>query len=437
MNEEIREWLTEQLKEGLHRVLQVGEVITDYFGEELVDVQIPDLNHCLDTLFAETTLQSALSRTTVCVSSDDDNTMVIGEGSGKITVPKEKWENDREKLILTQKIDTIYYNAMLPSVRRIISSDMSRRYDIIVRFPKVTVTNENDKSIEITELYAKIVINFLGKMAEDFTMIRAEYTAAQYLSHYAHSHLPGTGVEWQYPCLGSGPIGSTITHLRNNFDLDMWGLFCYELSKYVTVESLAGVPYRRLEEVGTTEGEAMVNYPRHCVGTWNAIVRRFTKYYIRHYDFPVAYSDGNYVLGCHPTDFLVEISRHFISWINRAAYIRGIIRVRISLARLLDDGTLVKYIIKDKSVMTVRRHYSFNSMTRLQGRELFLFKGEWVKMNFTDLATPSEGNVVILLNTDIVSDIITGALRIINYNYGHEDCNQDTKDTPYKRHIYI
>lgn len=60
------------------------------------------------------------------------------------------------------------------------------RINILVRFPKVRVTNENDKYIDIWELYAKVTITYSGTMRGDFRLNRSEYDLFQLRNGYMH-----------------------------------------------------------------------------------------------------------------------------------------------------------------------------------------------------------------------------------------------------------
>ena len=56
--------------------------------------------------------------------------------------------------------------------------------NIIVHFPKVTVTNEYNRSVDITHLWVKVPLNSNGTIANIFCMVRSEYTYQQFVSGY-------------------------------------------------------------------------------------------------------------------------------------------------------------------------------------------------------------------------------------------------------------
>lgn len=134
-------------------------------------------------------------------------------------------------------------------------TDFDKRV-ILVWFPEVTVTNEKDESINITDLYARIRLsNPEGLMVGVFECTRGSYLMSQTCSNYLHSHalhIPRENHAYSQMCLGSGPIQRTCSLLAADYDLDRWRLFCYELDKYVTVESETGIPYHHLNQVSNS-----------------------------------------------------------------------------------------------------------------------------------------------------------------------------------------
>src|SRR5690606_32405089 len=139
------------------------------------------------------------------------------------------------------------------------------------RFAKATVTNEDDKSVDIDKLYVLVPINGNGTLKRNFSMVRSSYPIIQWLSGYSHSHLPSLSINstphFAYPCLVDGPNGPTQDNLKDEYNIDMWWLFAFELEKYVTQESLLGVPYIKLESIGrSSEATEIKLYYRDALG---------------------------------------------------------------------------------------------------------------------------------------------------------------------------
>jgi len=433
MIEEVQSWLSQLLEEQTKNAREVGEVFTDYFGENLVDVSIPTVDQFVQS-------NNGLRLGSILpVDVNEDR-----EGNLTITVDGKHFSR-KEWDILSLKpafesLDETYFEIAKPGLQRRLTRFLESVYShIIIRFPHVTVTNENDASIDITELYAKVTITADGRLSNDFRLFRAEYTVAQYLSGYAHSHLPCTELAWQHPCLGSGPIRTTQNSLKHTFDLDRWGLFCYELSKYVTVESISGVPYKRLEDVGISTG-SLVGYPYlrlSSLSSYSTTLRNFSAYYVRTQPIEVAFVNGTYQIGCDPIDFLVNLTRCFIEWYNKRTVFSRLSR-KFDVAGLKNNNILVDYVIQNKQLYWPGRRSDSRNLHRLQGTELFQFKGQMVRLNFLDLESDhTELSVVTLLNHDYACALMSHISKVMNYKYGHQENNTNSENTSNKKHCIL
>ena len=341
-------------------------------------------------------------------------------------ITEEQYNLSKDKS-LKELVDTLPKDTLKEIIKLYIDG-VDCRIEIFIRFPKVTVTNEYDKSIDITELYAKVTISPLGKLLGYFNLQRAEYTLAQWIAGYSHSHMPGRALGWQDPCLGRGPINQTCGRLWREFDPDVWGLFCYELSKYGTVESIEGGPYRRLESVGKN-----TNIERNCIFTSNSwyngilynriIVEKFFIYYLKNYKLEIKYVNGSYLIGEHSVDFWVKVSKAFIKWYNEeySSY-----RLNYPLVKLLREGLIGKYIVDGNIVYKPISTDELDHINNIQGSDLFVFKGEMVKLNIINNFNNIENNISYLLNPTIVSKYLTIILNIINY-YGEETKGEATE----------
>lgn len=428
MNQELKEWLTTIINEKETNAIQVGEVISDYFGEELVDVQIPDIDETINRVLHDLPIQNLV----ILEDSNEDIVTLTDYEDNPVIIPRQEYLDNRSKCVLDDNIDSLYIPLVKRNIERTIVHFLNDLYiPIIIRFPRVRVTNENDKFIDITELYAKVNIKSDGRLAEFFTLMRTEYTMIQWESHYSHSHMPSTDFRWQSPCLGSGPIRTTQESLYNSFNLDIWGLFCYELSKYVTVESLAGVPYRRLENVGNGNNldyvynQTIFNPPMYR--RINTILLAFYDYFIREFNFPLSFINGAYVLGDSVLNFALHVTDLFANWYNKEASMR---HYTITLEEFKIRNLLEEVIIRDGKIYSPRRENRVSRVPEMQGRELFEFKGKMVTANFTGEPEQDDANnTVLLLSGNIISFLISRILRIINYKYGEYQDNSNSGDS--------
>lgn len=327
---------------------------------------------------------------------------------------------------------------------------------IFVKWDTVKVTNEYNESITIKDLYAKIAIRSSdGTMTSEGVMLtRRTYTQEQWNSGYSHSHLPRFisrtyRGEFNYPCLGSGPILTTSHSLKGEFNLDLWGLFVYELDKYIRVESVEGVPYIRLNQV--TGGHNIIDldniFPRNII--WNDIytgelprdiMSKFIKYFIGKNDFKASYRNGRWILGESYLDFSIKISNHFINFIND--YIK---RTKHSwvLNALINNHIVNYYNIKDGKLYDTEEkslelpsdavepddHYTLDSSQ-------LIFKGEVVPLRVLKEKS-NQDNKVLLLNTLYIIGIIRSITILINTKYGNSSETRNSEETNSEEIIYI
>lgn len=124
-------------------------------------------------------------------------------------------------------------------------------FKVIIYFPKKTVTcNETGKTHDIEEVYCNLSIFRDEKF--NISTARAKYTTAEINSDYTHSHVSGVSTSlypWKNTCLGreNSPL-NLLKNKRNKDDLDWINVF-NEIDRFYEVESLTGIPYRRLDNI--------------------------------------------------------------------------------------------------------------------------------------------------------------------------------------------
>lgn len=323
---------------------------------------------------------------------------------------------------------------------------------IIVWWPHVTVTNENDKSIEIQDLYAKVDLTFNGHIPYEghgFYLLRARWNKAQWESRYSHSHIPSLDIDrlgrFQSPCLGTGPINNTILTLKNSNEEISWMLFCQELSVYVTVESLTGGPYRRLEDVGiarTLYGFRSFDdyYYTPSVGFFLSVyssstLKDFIRWYLENGHLQFRFTGGKFCIGLSYYDFMLDISNAFIEWYNTTST-----EEYRTIEELLNNEILVKSIVIEGKFCSMGTGQNSLPATEYQNRHILYFKGRDIKSVIDETAegTPEE---TILLHHSIAIKILQNILKTINYHYHNEYNNkrQGAKASAktYQRSVYL
>lgn len=294
-------------------------------------------------------------------------------------------------------------------------------YIILVHFPKVTITNEKDNNVDIHDLYVKVPLDYTGKQAKRFEMIVTTFTKVLYESNYTHSHLPSDSLShgkayFQRPCLGEGPIGDTCSILRNENNENIWRLFCVELARYVTVESIAGVPYYRMEYIGRNNSnkEIILSDTRYTVSSEiSFIVKEAIRNLINRKVFTFKYVNNTYSFAANDASLIRLISNEFITIYNKrfnnkelSTNLNELIRAKILIKAVFYKGCFTE---EDSN-----RHNSYSPSTDV----LFTFKNIPVKMKIIDTDTTIEP--IYILNVKYINVAIRNILEFINYNYGQK-----------------
>ena len=427
---EFEERIKQQYDECISRVNRVYGIFKDFFGEERVDLQ---------NLSSETKLMDLIK---------SRNTEEI-LGSNVMNLSNEEWTTYKRLHIeeLPQDVqDNIFahYNVVKLAT---VPLATSKKPFILVWFPHVTVTNEHDRSTEIDNLYAKIVLEYDGTISGRFSLNRATYTLQHISSNYMHSHVGKIPFDnltaFQVPCTGTGPINSTISSLCNEFDEDIWNLFCLELSKYVTVESISGTPYNYLEHLGTynmTESPSTYTAQSFIPPMWFLqdtpngrrlsadFLGDFMSYIVGSKKLKYGYSDYSYVMGMPYIKVVATVSNLFIEWYNKKfnEYSKTMGPLP-EYGRLLERGILLKCKFANNKLYTVSSNNTTAKYTRYIGKHVCTFKGKEITVNISDIQNIHE-NETIILNPSIISFIVWRILETLNYEYGNKDRRREREE---------
>lgn len=376
-------------KKVFQNIFDVYDVFSNFFGEEYVDLQIANPHTKKSAIY--TILQ--------------DNNIVLPE-----------FKDSLDTLIEVPA-------SVISQIKRHFADTKAKIY---VYWPKVTITNENDRSVEIEDLYALIEINTSGQIPYEntgFLLNRATYSELQFNSDFMHSHIQSIPknnfTTFMKPCLGRGPIQDTIDTLKSSNDETMWMLFCQELSMYVTVESLKGIPWKKLEELGKASVLSKYSYyskvSHDFLQTHKSVVplqvySDFTKYYLEHGHLSLSFKDGIFFPGMSCPEFIIDVSNCFIDYYNQH------LKDSISIASLYADLIINKVLIKEGKFY---RHKDFQSenISRYQGAFILTFKDKPVHLNVHKNNTSTEDNASIILHYNIAMSILHNILNIINYRY--------------------
>ena len=290
---------------------------------------------------------------------------------------------------------------------------------IFVHFSNVTITNEHNDSINIKDLYARIPIYWNGTLKRRFEMIVTTYTRTLFNAGYCHSHLHtlyGNKPCFDTPCLGTGPLVETCSVLTSNFTEDNWRLFCVELSRYVTVESLLGTPYYRMTNITNKSNNKpiKVHYVHNYIWNYKELLIETIHNLISKKLLNFKYVNGEYNFANSEAELIRIISNEFIAIYNDKFNKKEVVETLQQLAN--------RCFIKKVKYFNDNYYFISTVIDRIPSSDvLFTFKGKDIKTVVTEDIT----NVrqIYILNPDKVSYIATKLLEFINMNYGKEQIN--------------
>lgn len=423
MSEEITKKVQEIYDSLMYFPRKVLDIFNDFFGEDRVDLQ--------GFITFEEFIRVLGYRKLNCYFPN--KTSVYNTAEFK-ALPKEGKDMvvtllDNDALNVPVLSDNAVATYILPLMTATLASTISGGY-ILVHFPNVRVTNENDRFVDISHLWVKVGVKLSGAGTGFFTMNRSEYQLSHMQADYLHSHVSGIPFDdftrFRSPCLGSGPIKNTLATLAIGYDEAMWQLFCLELDKYVRVESISGVPYRYLEKISNREGMTIGASTFTMKASYNRYTSRFTKdnmkdfvvYLIEKGKLRFNFINGNYGLAMSYIDYMILISNEFIEWYNHRfnQYI-----VTSSYAQLISSGILKECIIDNDKILYFTGNTASNrDYLNYEGRRVCMFKGKPVNIHIID-DNRGPGNKVVLINSEIAETIAKAILETINYKYGRKE----------------
>ena len=351
-------------------------------------------------------------------------------------------------------IPDLYYLPQNVSLEQLPSYDISdemiqgirtslRNYkaNIYVWWPHVTVTNESNRSVDIYDLYAKITIAINGTIPYEyrgFQLTRSTFPQIQYTSGYIHSHIPHftysytPAPKFDDPCLGTGPIKNTILELHNEWNELTWMLFCQELSLYVTVESLKGGPYFKMEYIGNKSLIAGYDsYPggkvsldpllpvnENMATEYKQMVADFIPYYLQHGHLSFNYIGGTFQPALSFSDYVLDVSNCFIEWFNTHRSAEDLRLLKSP--RFRQFNTLNEVLAADgKFYQLGSTDNNFRIEEYNECYDVLTFKGQVIKLKILP-SQQQEGEKTTIVHSTFAAFIIQHILQTINYHYKNE-----------------
>ena len=390
------EYTVNQLYQHLfEKPLNIYDTFKVFFGEDFVDMQPKSSSSIKEYLFAK-----------IC----DENSITKESTEEDFNLPFEVSDGQLEELEDTLK---------------------NKRFIIYVWWPRVTVTNEYDKSVNIQDLYAKIEIQNDGCIPYEcagFLLNRATYTKEQFISNYMFSHIRAIPkndfTKFMEPCLGTGPIRNTIATLKNDYDETTWMLFCQELSVYVTVESIAGGPWKRMENIGDTSiDHSYIDYNFSAARKTYFLelfsdgdLKDFIQYYLKHGHLSLRYINEKYTWGMPYYEYIIDISNAFIDYYNEFWS-----TTPRKLRNCFEKGILKQFVVANGKFYKEGTGNSYVSpLDSYQDKLVLTFKGKEIHTHIIDVTKESEASLTTVIQNEIAMYILQNILRTINFRYKNE-----------------
>ena len=415
----IEEKIEELYNSLMDRPLRVLSIFNNFFGEDKVDMQ---------GYWSLDKFKSWMNIEPLSTYIPDGN--IVSMNSNDWSIYKTRTITDLPGNQVEKVVNVLTNTTVKEGIGKI-------KFDsifILVHFPHVRVTNEHDRFVDINHLWAKVRVLYNGTLSGGFTLNRSEYTLLHIRSHYMHSHISSIPTsdftKFQSPCTGSGPINGTISTLNRDYDEDMWNMFCLELSKYVTVESVAGRPYNYLEKLGTNGMEVGIDrFITYLSPNYHGSVftsdkfREFVRYFINSKKLKFNYVNGSYSIGMSLIEFIVLISNEFIKWYNDQFNKEELTAKFVDLKR---HNILRECIIDNGKIYYDKGRNNANNYAQYIGKKVCVFKGREITVDITDIAEVRNENKSIILDIQTALYILTTILKVLNYRYGrnkatHED----------------
>lgn len=423
MGEEVVKTIEEKIEELynslMEKPLRVLSIFNDFFGEDKVDMQ---------GYWSLDKFKSWMNIESLSTYIPDGNIVSMNMNDW---IMYKTWSITDLPGDQVEKVVNVLTNT---TVKERIGNAKFNGIFILVHFPHVRVTNEHDRFVDINHLWAKVKVMYNGTLNGGFTLNRSEYTLLHIRSHYMHSHISsiptGDFTQFQNPCTGRGPINGTISVLNRYYDEDIWNMFCLELSKYVTVESVAGVPYNYLEKLGTNDMEVGVdrfitylspNYYESVITPDK--FREFVRYFISSKKLKFNYVNGSYSIGMSLIEFIVLISNEFIKWYNDQFNKE---ELTAKFAELKRKDILKECIIDNGKIYYETGRTNVNNYLGYIGKKVCMFKDREITISITDIAEVRNENKSIILNTQTALYILNIILKVLNYRYGRNKATHES-----------
>lgn len=319
-------------------------------------------------------------------------------------------------------------------VNNIITSHTRAPFTITIHFPKETVTNEANQSMEIYDIFVKVAFN-RTIILESYYLYRTTYTRDQYLAGYVHSHVRTLYKDSPYdflsPCLGSGPFRNSIGALscyRSSIEESLLKIvsFCYELERFIQTESLEGGPYITINRVSQVSKDNKIVLTKYyldpALNNHENILSQFTKHLLETKFFNFNYSNKIYDVQGDFSELLFQASNKFIRWFN--TNIDKLVELGYTKEKILSTGLLIEAFRIDGELYYKRDTEDSIEIEKARESDIPVFKGKKYPLKIIQ-EDYSKENSILILRPSILRKILQKLIEIINFNYEDKKYNNN------------
>ena len=393
---------------NMDKMQKAVNVITDYFGENRVDFQdnVEDyIRSCMDNKIAWM-----------------PNFMGINLFTFNFAVPNSDYRVDRN----TEFKEAIQHDEFLDwfvSKITVAARSLLPLYSITIRFNDVVVSNGKGDKALIQEIYVKVPLEYNGNLYSGMQWLRTTYSYYHWQNQYAHSHLGMISTRqaptWKTPCTGTGPINLTMDSLRVHPTEDLWALFCYELEECIKVESLAGGPYIRIDELYEGKVTLYSDLGRtEVLPVSDAVEKELIQNVINSGKLEFKWENGAYSVCNSIADLMTIVSTEFFKICKEHSKNPALPRIFTFSCYFCDA------VISGQNIKVVSECSELTHAVDLNNTVLFTFKGAPVKLRILDVDDINTKNTKTFLKVPYVASIISKINNLSNYYYG----NNKTRD---------
>lgn len=315
---------------------------------------------------------------------------------------------------------------------------------IIVHFPEVTITNEKGEFTKIKHLFARVKFYLDGRItSEGFQLNRSHYSYNHFINNYMHSHVHTIDKSYGYfqeCCRGTGPINTSIETLKYDYSEAQWMQFCWDLAKYVTIESLDGVPYHKLVDADKSpyKGNKLDTYIKDtsvalrnmfyhdsCLLKVDRFWEHFVEYLIENKVLNFTWCNSQWVISDSYINCIKIVTEAFLNFYKQnLADLFNNPETNYKVYELIDSEILQKVIIDPTGI------YEYKTIRNpdvdiYRGNYILNFKGVDYYLEIDEPTKDDKCNVI--LSIKIYSKIIHSILTILNLNYNERNIIETTE----------